>query len=96
MIVAISCASRRGDRPVALSVLLFTTVIFKETTMSDPSGCLWAILAVLGVGGLALAIAYGSALWSQRRKDSIAKQAQDEAVRENYRQEEIREKRHES
>jgi hypothetical protein len=50
----------------------------------------------LHVGGLGLAIAYGSAVWSQRRRGSIAKQTQDEAVREKYRQEEIKEKRHES
>ncbi len=59
--------------------------------MSDPSGWLWVILAVLGVGGLGLAIAYGSAMWAQRRRD--LRQAQDEAVRDNYRQEEVREKR---
>jgi hypothetical protein len=64
--------------------------------MSDPSGWLWAILAVLGVGGLGLAIAYGSAMWGQRRKSSAARHEQGEAVRDNYRQEEIREKRHET
>ena len=63
--------------------------------MSDPSGWLWALLAILGVGGLGLGIAYSSALWSQRRRGSIAKQEQDKAVRDNYRQEEIREKRQE-
>ena len=58
--------------------------------MSDPSGWLWVIIAVLGLGGLGLAIAYGSSMWL--RRGSIARQVQDETVRENYRQEEIREK----
>jgi hypothetical protein len=40
---------------------------------------------VFGVGGLAVAIAYGSALWSRRRKDWAMRRAQDETVRENYR-----------
>ena len=55
--------------------------------MSDPSGWLWLVLGVVGVGGLALALAlaYGSAWWSRRRKGPAARQRQDEAVRENYR-----------
>jgi len=53
--------------------------------MSDPSGWLWLILGVVGIGGLAVAIAYGSAMWSRRRKDFAARQKRDEAVRENYR-----------
>jgi len=64
--------------------------------MSDPSGWLWAVLAVLGIGGLGLGIAYSSALRSRRRRGSITKQEQDEVVRDNYRQEEVREKRRES
>jgi hypothetical protein len=61
--------------------------------MNDLSGWLWVLLAVLGIGGLGLGIAYGSTLWSQRRKDWIMKQQQENAVRDNYQQEEIREKR---
>ena len=53
--------------------------------MSDPSGWLWLVLGVVGVGGLAVALAYGSAWWSRRRKGPAARQRQDEAVRENYR-----------
>jgi hypothetical protein len=53
--------------------------------MSDPSGWLWLILGVVGVGGLAIALAYGSAWWSRRREGFAARQKQDEAVRENYR-----------
>jgi len=58
--------------------------------MSDPSGWLWVIIAVLGIGGLGLGIAYGSNMWL--RRGSIARQVQDATVRENYREEEIREK----
>jgi uncharacterized membrane protein YdfJ with MMPL/SSD domain len=54
----------------------------KEAAMSDPSGWLWVIL---GVGGLGIAIAYGSILWSRRRKDRATRQKQNEAVRELYR-----------
>jgi hypothetical protein len=61
--------------------------------MNDLSGWLWVLLAVLGIGGLGLGIAYGSTLWGQRRKDWIMKQQQENAVRDNYQQEEIREKR---
>lgn len=53
--------------------------------MSDPSGWLWLILGLSGVGGLALAIAYGNAQWSQRRKDWAAKREQNETIRDNYR-----------
>jgi len=60
--------------------------------MSDPSGWLWALLAIMGVGGLGLGIAYASAMWSRRRKGTITDQKQDEAIRDNYRQEEVREK----
>ena len=54
--------------------------------MSDESGWLWLILGLLGVGGLGIAIAYGQTLWSQRRKDLVARRAREETVRENYRQ----------
>jgi hypothetical protein len=53
--------------------------------MNDFGGWLWVILGLIGVGGLGLAIAYGSALWSQRRKDFATRRHQDETVRENYR-----------
>jgi uncharacterized membrane protein YdfJ with MMPL/SSD domain len=56
-----------------------------EAAMSDPSGWLWVILGVFGVGGLGIAIAYGSILWSRRRKDRATRQKQNEAVRELYR-----------
>ena len=58
--------------------------------MSDPSGRSWVIIAVLGLGGLGLALAYGSSMWL--RRGSVARQVQHATVRENYRQEEIREK----
>jgi hypothetical protein len=57
----------------------------KEAAVSDPSGWLWLIIGVIGVGGLALAIAYGNALWSQRRKDWATKREQNETIRDNYR-----------
>jgi len=53
--------------------------------MSDPSGWLWLIFGVFGVGGLGVAIAYGSILWSRRPKDRATRKKQDEAVREIYR-----------
>jgi hypothetical protein len=52
--------------------------------MSDFGGWLWMILGLIGVGGLGLAIAYGSILWSHRRKKSLARQRREEAVREIY------------
>jgi predicted outer membrane lipoprotein len=45
----------------------------------------WLILGLVGVGGLAVAIAYGNALWLQRRKDWATKREQNETVRDNYR-----------
>jgi predicted outer membrane lipoprotein len=57
----------------------------KEAVMSDPGGWLWLILGLVGVGGLAVAIAYGNALWLQRRKDWATKREQNETVRDNYR-----------
>jgi hypothetical protein len=41
--------------------------------MSDPGGWLWVVLGVVGVGGLAVALAYGSVQWSRRRKDSATR-----------------------
>ena len=60
----------------------------KEKTMSDLIGWLWAILVVLGVGGLGFTIdAYDSAkILSRRRKNR--RQAQG-ATRELYREEEL-------
>ena len=52
--------------------------------MIEPGGWLWAILGVFGIGGLAVAPAYGSVMWSRRRKDGAMRQAQNEAVRDNY------------
>ena len=54
--------------------------------MDETSGWLWVILGLVGVGGLAAAIAYGNALWSQRRKDGATKREQNETIRDNYRQ----------
>jgi len=53
--------------------------------MIEPGGWLWAILGVFGIGGLAVAPAYGSVMWSRRRKDWAMRQAQNEAVCDNYR-----------
>lgn len=63
--------------------------------MSDPSGWLWVIIGVLGVGGLGLAIAYASALRRRWRKTPETQQAEDEATRELYREEERRRKQRE-
>jgi len=52
----------------------------------DGGGWLWLILGLLGVGGLGVAIGYGSVLWSRRRKDRATRQKRDEAVREIYKQ----------
>jgi hypothetical protein len=52
--------------------------------MEEPSGWLWAILGVFGIGGLTIAIAYGSAMWGRRRKDFAARQQQNQAVHDNY------------
>jgi hypothetical protein len=53
--------------------------------MDEPGGWLWAIIGVFGIGGLAVALAYGNALWNRRRKDWDTRRAQAETVRENYR-----------
>jgi hypothetical protein len=53
--------------------------------MDDTSGWLWVAIGLLGVGGLAAAIAYGNALWGQRRKDWATKREQNETIRDNYR-----------
>jgi uncharacterized membrane protein YdfJ with MMPL/SSD domain len=53
--------------------------------MSDPSGWLWMTLGLLGVGGLGVAIAYASLLWSRRRKDLATRRRRAEVVHENYR-----------
>jgi hypothetical protein len=53
--------------------------------MSEPGGWLWVILGLIGVGGLGFAIAYGSALWGQRRKYRATRRERDETVRDNYR-----------
>ena len=63
--------------------------------MSDPSGWLWALLAILGVGGLGLGIAYSSARWSQRRRGSIASRSKTKPYVTIIDKEEIREKRQE-
>ena len=54
---------------------------------------LWVLIAVLGIGGLGLCVAYGNSMWL--RRGSIARRVQDATVRENYREEEIREKNQE-
>ena len=54
---------------------------------SDFVGWLWLILAVLGFVVLAGAIMYGSRMWAHRRRDPALIRAQEEAVRELYRQE---------
>jgi hypothetical protein len=53
--------------------------------MSEPGGWLWVILGLIGVGGLGFAIAYGSALWSHRRKDWAARRERDETVPDKHR-----------
>jgi hypothetical protein len=53
--------------------------------MDEASGWLWVILGLVGVCGLAVAIAYGNARWLKRRKDWATKQEQDETIRDNYR-----------
>lgn len=58
--------------------------------MSDLGGWLWVIFSVLAIGGLGVAIAYGSSMWL--RRGSIAQQGQDAKTRKNYREEELREK----
>jgi hypothetical protein len=52
--------------------------------MDETGGWLWVILGLVGVGGLALAIAYGNAQWNHRRKDPATKREQNETIRDNY------------
>jgi hypothetical protein len=53
--------------------------------MSEPGGWLWAVLGVIGVGGLGLAIAYGAAQWRQHPKDAATLERREEVTRANYR-----------
>jgi hypothetical protein len=53
--------------------------------MQETGGWLWVVIGLVGVGGLAFGIAYGSTMWSQRRKDWAAKREQNETIRDNYR-----------
>jgi hypothetical protein len=57
----------------------------EESVMEEPSGWLWVVIGVVGIGGLAVALAYASAMWSRRRKDSAARRKPDEVIHENYR-----------
>jgi hypothetical protein len=57
----------------------------RESVMAEPGGWLWAIIGVFGVGGLAVALAYGSAIWRRRGKDTASRQKQNEVIRDNYR-----------
>jgi hypothetical protein len=54
--------------------------------MLEPGGWLWAIIGVFGIGGMAIGLVYGTAMWSRRRKDWAMRRDQAETVRENYRQ----------
>ena len=56
--------------------------------MSDPGGWLWVVIGLLGVGGLALAIAYATGLWRRRPKSPEIESIKDEATRNVYREEE--------
>ena len=53
--------------------------------MDEPSGWLWVVIGVVGIGGLAVAMAYAIVMWSRRRKDFAARRKQDQVVQENYR-----------
>ena len=48
--------------------------------MHDIGGWLWAFLGIVGVGGLAIALAYGVHQWRHRRKD-FATRARETAPR---------------
>jgi hypothetical protein len=54
--------------------------------MHDIGGWLWAFLGIVGVGGLAIALAYGVHQWRHRRKDFATRAARDHATRQVYRQ----------
>jgi hypothetical protein len=58
--------------------------------MNELGGWLLAFLGVVGVGGLALALAYGVNAWRHRRKDFTARAERDRATREVYREEDER------
>lgn len=53
--------------------------------MSEPGGWLWAVLGVIGVGGLGAAIAYGAMQWRQRPNDAATREHREEVTRANYR-----------
>jgi hypothetical protein len=64
----------------------FSAVNLREMVMSDPSGWLWVMIGVFGIGGLGVALAYGNSLWSRKRMDAATRDEQEKTVRDNYRQ----------
>lgn len=61
--------------------------------MSDFGGWLWVVIGLLGVGGLAAAIAYSSRLWRKRPKSPEIDAVKAQATHEVYREEEKKVKR---
>jgi hypothetical protein len=55
--------------------------------MNELGGWLWALLGIVGVGGLGLALAYAVNEWRHRRKDFVTRAKRDRATHEVYRQE---------
>ena len=51
----------------------------------EGGGWLFLVMDVLGALVLAAALIYGTVMWRHRRKDRVTRQAQSEAVRDNYR-----------
>lgn len=53
----------------------------------EAGGWLWLIIDVFAVVVLGAALVYATMQWRHRRKSRTDREAQDETVRENYRQE---------
>lgn len=56
--------------------------------MDSIGGYMWLIIDVLLVAVLAGAMLWGAHQWRTRRRDRLARQAEDEAVKRVYREEE--------
>jgi hypothetical protein len=61
--------------------------------MNDFGGLLWVIIGMLGVGGLALAIAYAAATWRKRPESPEIESVMAQTTERVYQEEEKKTKK---